>query len=109
MKPLLRPPIENCDEICGEFYDVPKLAAVDQIEFERKFLERNRPVVIKDAIVNQNWSATLKFSFEYFRELFFDQKSNTCQFFPYKTEFKNVDEFFAMNETRFNLPWYVGW
>lgn len=109
MQPLLRAPIETCDDMCGGFYEVPKLADVDPIEFEREFLERNRPAVITDAIAKQNWSAMHQFTFDYFRQLFAGYESATCQFFPYKTEFKSVDEFFTMNQSRFQLPWYVGW
>lgn len=33
---------------------------------------------------------------------------DTCQFFPYKTKFKNLRQVFEMNSQQKN-PWYVGW
>ncbi|CAL7940419.1 unnamed protein product [Xylocopa violacea] len=70
-----------------------------------------RPVVVTDAMAN--WTATTKFSFAFFKSLYDGEDAN-CQFFPYKTEFKSLQDVFEMSESRASLeegtkPWYVGW
>ena len=62
------------------------------------------------------------FSYEYFAGLYSNSNNNNsnsfrneirrknCQFFPYKTEFRNLEEVFTMSdERRFSKPWYIGW
>ncbi|CAK9814733.1 hypothetical protein ANTPLA_LOCUS8320 [Anthophora plagiata] len=44
----------------------------------------------------------------------YDGEDANCQFFPYKTEFKSLQDVFDMNADRSSLekgtkPWYVGW
>lgn len=70
-----------------------------------------RPVVIKNALTN--WTALNVFSYEFFRDLYTKEASSTrshrCQFFPYKTEFRSLNEALTMSEERFKQPWYFGW
>lgn len=54
-----------------------------------------------------------EFSYSFFKNLYLGQSAN-CQFFPYKTEFKNLQDVFNMSDNRALLkpgtdPWYVGW
>jgi histone arginine demethylase JMJD6 len=65
-------------------------------------------VVIEDAM--RNWTAPSVFSFQFLRQLYRDSPQSNCQFFPYKTEFKRLAEFFNMSQERATgRPWYVGW
>ena len=76
------------------------------------------PVVITDGMLN--WTATHVFSFDFFKHIYssdspaLDSFHNNCQFFPYKTEFKNLRQVLNMSSKRANLesgsaPWYIGW
>lgn len=41
-----------------------------------------------------------------------DEEKDTCQFFPYKTNFQNLREVFTLEtneENKYDKPWYVGW
>lgn len=67
--------------------------------------------MITDAMIN--WTATETFSFSFFKSLYDGEDAN-CQFFPYKTEFKSLQDVFDMSASRSLLeegtkPWYVGW
>lgn len=73
-----------------------------------------RPVIVKDALAN--WTAVDVFSYEFFSELYTKEsnalasRSHRCQFFPYKTEFRSLEEALTMSEDRqSNQPWYFGW
>lgn len=73
-----------------------------------------RPVIVKDALAN--WTAVDVFSYEFFSELYTKEsnalasRSQRCQFFPYKTEFRSLEEALTMSEDRqSNQPWYFGW
>lgn len=97
------------------------------------------PVVVTDALVN--WSAPAVFSFDYFRRVYlgttgeegesdnnFRRQGATrtsCQFFPYRTEFRSLEEALRMAPERAHYngsssngsssngqtaaPWYIGW
>lgn len=73
-----------------------------------------RPVIVKDALTN--WTAMEAFSYEFFRELYTKEsssdgwRSHRCQFFPYKTEFRSLNEALTMShQRRSSRPWYFGW
>jgi histone arginine demethylase JMJD6 len=60
-----------------------------------------------------NWTAPKVFSFSFFKTLYDGEQAN-CQFFPYKTEFRNLQDVFHMSADRAMMekgttPWYVGW
>lgn len=70
-----------------------------------------KPVVISDAMAN--WTAPMVFSFSFFKTLY-DGEEASCQFFPYKTEFRSLQDVFDMSADRAMMekgtaPWYVGW
>lgn len=84
---------------------------IKKIYFFNRFAYTGRPVVIIDGATN--WTAMEMFSFEFFKKLYQKQRVN-CQFFPYQTEFNNLQELFNMSAERSLLkigtePWYVGW
>lgn len=69
-----------------------------------------------------NWTAPEVFSFDYFKEVYGEGeklaqgKSSSCQFFPYKTEFRSLKEALSMdfsrahyNDSNGSTPWYIGW
>jgi len=71
-------------------------------------------VIVRDA--QANWTATDVFSYEFFRELYTEEfggssaRSQRCQFFPYKTEFRSLGEALTMSDQRrSSRPWYFGW
>ncbi|KAK6981856.1 Jmjc domain-containing protein 4, partial [Biomphalaria glabrata] len=113
LQPFLRPPID-C-EFCMDVNSIKKVTNISSIEFSEKYAHTGRPVVVKDAA--RNWSATQVFSFEFFKGLygpFSSVRGSNCQFFPYKTEFRNLSHVFTMDEDRVRQkqgtkPWYIGW
>ncbi|XP_012146378.1 adherens junction protein p120 isoform X5 [Megachile rotundata] len=103
-------PAEDCS-ICQDVQQVDRISNVDPATFEERYAYSGRPVVVTDA--TQNWTAPSVFSFPFFKSLYEGEDAN-CQFFPYKTEFKNLQEVFNMSASRSLLekgtkPWYVGW
>ncbi|KAH9515529.1 hypothetical protein Btru_011342 [Bulinus truncatus] len=110
---LMRPPID-CG-FCAGVSSVDRVTNLSIEEFSAKYAYTGRPVVVMDAA--SNWSAIKVFSFEFFRDLygpFSPVTAVSCQFFPFKTEFKNLSQVFQMDEDRSNQrrgakPWYIGW
>ncbi|KAK0172176.1 hypothetical protein PV328_005525 [Microctonus aethiopoides] len=103
-------PAEDCS-MCADVQQVEKIFNVDPNEFEELYAYSGRPVVVTDA--TKNWKAMTEFSYLFFKNLYLGQSAN-CQFFPYKTEFKNLQDVFNMSDNRALLkpgtdPWYVGW
>ncbi|CAK9799342.1 hypothetical protein ANTQUA_LOCUS1995 [Anthophora quadrimaculata] len=103
-------PAEDCS-MCRNVQQVDRISNVDPAAFEERYAYSGRPVVITDATIN--WTATKVFSFPFFKSLYDGEDAN-CQFFPYKTEFKSLQDVFDMNVDRSSLekgtkPWYVGW
>lgn len=113
---VFRPPIE-CG-FCRGITEVDHVTNISPDEFEKTYAYTGRPVVIVDG--TKNWTATKEFSFEFFRNIYgddspvLDNTESNCQFFPYKTSFKNLGEVFNMTEERAHMkdgsePWYIGW
>ncbi|ELU11050.1 hypothetical protein CAPTEDRAFT_142276 [Capitella teleta] len=113
---VVRPPVD-CG-ICRGITSVDTVSKLSPELFEMKYAYSGRPVVITDATVG--WSATKTFSFDFFKGIYGEdspvlQPSEVqCQFFPYKTDFKNLAEVFNMSAERAQMkdgtkPWYIGW
>ncbi|XP_065349796.1 uncharacterized protein LOC135945823 isoform X1 [Cloeon dipterum] len=101
-----RPP-EDCS-ICAGVDTVDRVSQISPQLFEQKYAYSGRPVVIEDAM--RNWTAPSIFSLDFLRSLYRDSPQPNCQFFPYKTEFRGLADFFNMSEERATgKPWYVGW
>lgn len=82
-----------------------------EASIDRSYAYTARPVVVTDATTN--WTAMDTFSYAYLKELYRGQEAD-CQFFPYKTEFRSLQDVFNMSASRALLkagtkPWYVGW
>ncbi|KAI4483605.1 PREDICTED: uncharacterized protein LOC106790905 [Polistes canadensis] len=106
---IFRPP-EDCS-ICRDIQHIDKLSNIDPIVFEERYAYSGRPVVIMDAMTN--WTAPKIFSYSFFKSLYEGEQAG-CQFFPYKTEFRSLQDVFNMSTSRSLLqagtkPWYVGW
>lgn len=106
---------EDCS-ICRGIDSEVRLFNIQPREFEEKYAYSGHVVVVTDAM--QNWSATEIFDFRYFKKLYetHDPKKKTldCQFFRYKTGFKNLFDAFKMDSERADYkldtdPWYIGW
>ena len=72
-----------------------------------------RPLLVKNA--TSKWAAMDSFSFEFFKDLYFDLEEENCQFFAWNfQEFRDLIDVFEMPEFRWQMkknfePWYVGW
>ncbi|KAH7981296.1 hypothetical protein HPB49_022991 [Dermacentor silvarum] len=77
----------------------------------RRYAYTGTPVVVTDGA--SNWTALQSFSLSFFENVYQNSalktSRNACQFFPYKTEFKSLEEVFNMSAERSRLPWYIGW
>ncbi|XP_014219942.1 jmjC domain-containing protein 4 [Copidosoma floridanum] len=104
-------PAEDCS-VCEGVRRIEKLSSVDPWLFEERYAYSGRPVVVSDATAN--WTAAGAFSFDFLRELYRGGRAAECQFFPYRTGFRSLEDFFNMSASRALLrtgsePWYVGW
>lgn len=107
---------ENCD-FCQSISEIARVANISSIDFEQNFAYNAWPVIVTDATLN--WTALNIFNFWYFQRLyrFANDSSNdemNCQFFPYNTEFKTLQEALSIPNERVNYehgtrPWYFGW
>lgn len=112
---LFREP-ENCN-ICENINEIPKIQNISSKDFYYNYAKKSKPIIISDGA--HSWPALEHFSYNFFKELYNSVEINngkrrTCQFFPYNTEFKSLDEVFHMKTERANFkegekPWYVGW
>lgn len=115
MLDFFRPPV-NCD-FCEGIKGFDRVQNLSTDEFVEKYAYSGRPVIITDA--TKNWAAVDHFSFDFFRKLykkkspvFNPDKGKDCQFFPYKTSFKDLKDVFKMPLEMVEMKghsWYVGW
>lgn len=79
--------------------------------FHYRYAYSGIPVVVTDGA--SNWTALQSFSLDFFQRLYRNSdlkaSKNVCQFFPYKTEFKGLQDVFNMTAERSRQPWYIGW
>ena len=136
---MLAHPVHNCDSICRGMQGIPRPENLTPEEFLSQYAYSGRPVLIRDA--TSQWTALNSFSFQYFKRLFQPHAErwlewdtapskeeaqrlvpntedaadlDACQFFPYRTTFQNLAEFFNISEARSELDpseesYYVGW
>lgn len=106
---------DDC-RFCQEIKSSLRVSNIHPDDFEKNYAYSGNVVIVTDA--TKNWTATEIFDFWYFKNLYEkeDPKRKTldCQFFRYKTNFKNLFEAFKMDENRVNYksgtePWYFGW
>lgn len=113
---VFRPPVD-CS-MCKDVVSVDRVKSLEYHVFEEKYAYSGRPVVVVDGA--KNWTAMEVFSFDFFRSVYSEDSpvlenfEKNCQFFPYKTEFRNLREVFQMSMERAQMtdgskPWYIGW
>ena len=113
---LIRPPFD-CS-VCHDLVTIDRVSQLSREKFEQYYAYSGRPVVVTDAMTN--WSAVGTFNFEFFRDIYSADSpvllegARHCQFFPYRTSFKNLSEVFHMGDDRVKMtdgaePWYIGW
>lgn len=116
MLDVFRPPVP-C-EMCEGVTKVDRLSNLTPEEFEKHYAYTSRPVIIADG--TKNWTAPKHFSYDFFKSIYpqnspaLENVEMNCQFFPYRTDFKNLGEVLNMSEERAqmkdgSLPWYIGW
>lgn len=107
--------LENC-QICADVAQVDRVQNISPSNFEEHYASKGRPVVVTDGTFQ--WSAVNTFSFEFFKDLYQSTRGEGtevgCQFFPYKTEFRSLEDALNMSNERATLapntkPWYIGW
>lgn len=114
---MSRPPVKSCD-FCRNVKSVKRVENISPEQFEKLYAYSGRPVVVKDG--TKNWTASQHFSYQFLKTVY--SKNSTalrnveehCQFFPYKSKFKNLEEVFEMSDDRAYMkdkssPWYIGW
>ncbi|PVD20841.1 hypothetical protein C0Q70_19002 [Pomacea canaliculata] len=112
----LRPPLDCA--FCRNVTSVHKVENISPEDFEERYAYSGQPVIVTDA--TRNWSALDAFSFEFFQQVYSQDSlelknvENNCQFFPYKTTFRNLREVMQMEPRRARMedssePWYIGW
>ena len=113
---LFRPPVE-CN-FCKNVTKIDTVYNITQQEFEELYAYTGVPVIVGDGTAN--WTAPQHFSFEFFKGLYspgsqaLENQMRKCQFFPYRTEFRDLGEVLGMSSARANMedgskPWYIGW
>ena len=112
MLETFRPPVE-CS-FCKELSYIERVSNLSQKTFEEKYAYSGIPIIVTDGA--KNWSALDIFSFDYIKSVYKIGTSRTscqvCQFFPYKSKFKNLDDVFQMPFEMKQMksePWYIGW
>lgn len=105
-------PTFDCD-LCANLTSVPVLRQISRMAFLKKFAFTGVPVLIKGAA--SHWKAIDTFNYDWLQSTYdnvhgsYDQHEINGQFFPYKTEFKNLEEALHMSDERRNKSWYFGW
>ncbi|CAL1532291.1 unnamed protein product [Lymnaea stagnalis] len=110
---LATPPI-GC-EFCQGVQRVARESRLSSADFTERYAYSGRPAVITDGAAN--WSALAVFNFEFFKGIYGPYSpvlKDSCQFFPYRTEFENLSHVFQMDDDRIHqkdgsAPWYIGW
>lgn len=106
---------EECS-LCENSTKIYKVGNISTQDFENMYMITAQPVVITDG--TKGWSAVEHFQFSFFKQLYQNVSSEenkiSCQFFPYKTEFKTLKHALNMSNARSRLeegekPWYIGW
>ncbi|XP_065065803.1 bifunctional arginine demethylase and lysyl-hydroxylase psr-1-like isoform X2 [Rhopilema esculentum] len=100
-------PLINCS-MCKDLHHIPNVTSITKREFRQKFAYTGIPLLITNATTN--WTAFKVFDFGFLKKLYNSTKAEDseelnegCQFFPYRTDFTSLREFFAMDEKRASL------
>lgn len=109
---LFRPPVDCA--ICRDISQVDVVDHISPADFTALYAYSGRPLVVKDAL--SEWDAPGAFSYAFFQRLYAVDKiagrwraAQRCQFFPYRTGFRNLEQALSMSHNRTQQPWYFGW
>ncbi|GAB6032498.1 hypothetical protein CHUAL_011394 [Chamberlinius hualienensis] len=97
---IFRPPVD-CS-MCENVKKIDKINLINPQEFKQKYVYSDHSVIVTDAMVN--WTVRETFNFNYLKKLYGDDSPalenyrQSCQFFPYQTEFRSLREVFNMSE-----------
>jgi hypothetical protein len=109
-------PATDCS-MCKDVKTVLVFGNISRDEF-RNYAYSSRPMLVKGAALH--WPAMQTFSYHFLKEIYqnvegaYESIEEECQILTFKTEFKSLEDVFAMPESRVLLkegekPWYVGW
>lgn len=109
-------PETDCS-MCKDVKSVMMFGNITRDEF-RNYAYSSRPMLVKGAALH--WPAMQTFTYHFLKEIYqkvegaYESIEEECQILTFKTEFKSLEDVFAMPESRVLLeegekPWYVGW
>jgi len=109
-------PETDCS-MCKDVRSVLTFENITRDEF-RNYAYSSRPMLVKGAALH--WPAMQTFTYHFLKEMYetvegaYESIEEECQILTFKTEFKSLEDVFAMPESRVLLkegekPWYVGW
>lgn len=109
-------PETNCS-MCEDVNSVLVFGNVTRDEFSN-YAYSSRPMLVKGAALH--WPAMKTFTYHFLKEIYqnvegaYESIEEECQILTFKTEFRSLEDVFAMPESRVLLeegekPWYVGW
>jgi hypothetical protein len=109
-------PETNCS-MCQDVKSVLVFGNITRDEF-RNYAYSSRPMLVKGAALH--WPAMQTFTYHFLKEIYqnvegaYESIEEECQILTFKTEFRSLEDVFAMPESRVFLeegekPWYVGW
>lgn len=109
-------PETDCS-MCKDVKTVLVFGNISRDEF-RNYAYSSRPMLVKGAAMH--WPAMQTFTYHFLKEIYqnvagaYESIEEECQILTFKTEFKSLEDVFAMPESRVLLkegekPWYVGW
>jgi hypothetical protein len=103
--------------MCKDVSSVLTIENLTRDEF-RNYAYSSRPMLVKGAALH--WPAMQTFTYHFLKEMYetvegaYESIEEECQILTFKTEFRSLEDVFAMPESRVFLkggekPWYVGW
>lgn len=109
-------PETDCS-MCKDVKGVLVFQNITRDEF-RKYAYSSRPMLVKGAALH--WPAMQTFTYHFLKGIYqnvegaYESIEEECQILTFKTEFRSLEEVFAMPDSRVFLedgekPWYVGW
>jgi hypothetical protein len=103
--------------MCKDVKSVMMFGNITRDEF-RNYAYSSRQMLVKGAALH--WPAMQTFTYHFLKEIYqkvegaYESIEEECQILTFKTEFKSLEDVFAMPESRVLLeegekPGYVGW
>ncbi|XP_003737786.1 uncharacterized protein LOC100898298 [Galendromus occidentalis] len=97
----------NCS-LCEHLDEVPWILSNETDQYSHLILRKEVPLVVRGAYRKIASEKTM--SWDSLKEIYAGRtKKETCQFFPYKTEFRDLEDALQMSHERMQNHFYVGW